>query len=152
MQFPCAVDSHRRLAIPKLWRLDSDTEDTLFYLALGTGPSLEFYEYAEFERRQLAVQQSLKDDLAYLQATAAAYTTVVTLDKQGRFVIPQPLLDDAEIKSNVYCVGAYTHGAIFAAEIWEKIRLPKQDVITYNHKLSPSPTVLETKVLVTETQ
>ncbi len=147
------MDSQRRLAIPKLWRLDSDTEDTSFFLSLGSGPSLEFYEYEEFLRRQAIIQEKLKDDDSEILAAASGmYSTTVSLDKQGRFVIPQILLEAAEIRSKVYCIGAVTFGRLFAAEVWEKRAPDKAKVIDFNRSLRNIHSVSETKVMVTETQ
>lgn len=150
---PTAVDSQRRLAIPKQWRLDTDTEDTLFFLTLGSGPSLEFHPYEEFEKRMAMAAQKMNDEESDLMATAsAADSAIIKLDKQGRFIVPQHLLEEAEIQTNVYCLGSYTCGRIIAAEIWEAVTPPKKNVLTYNHSLKPRASVTETKVMVTETQ
>ena len=151
--FEAVVDSQRRLAIPKLWRLDSDTEDTEFFLSLASGPSLEFYEIEEFAKRQAIIQEKLKDENSEILASGAGmYATTVKLDKQGRFVIPQLLLDAAEIKTKAYCIGLMSFGRIYAAEIWTKIAPKKQEVIDFNRSFRNIKSVSETKVMVTETQ
>ena len=129
MSAQSTVDSQRRLAIPKAWRLDTDTEGTRFFLTLGSGPSLEFYEYAEFERRR-----------------------IITLDKQGRFVVPQHLLDIAKIKTDVYCEGSFACGRIIALEIWNQIDPGPDATIEFNHSLHPAAVVTDAKLVLTQTQ
>lgn len=154
MQFPCVLDSQRRLAIPKQWRLPTDSEDTDFFISVGIGPSLEFYDYAEFERRQVIAKRSMIDNRTRILGTGSGMnSTIVQLDKQGRFVIPQPLLEVTQIKTNVLCLGSINYGTIIAKEIWEKIQPPLDDVISYSQMLgADGPAHVETKVLVTETQ
>ena len=140
MTFQSTVDSQHRLAIPKLWRLDTDTEDTQFYLTLGAGPSLEFYVYEEFLKRQAAASQRMRDASSHILGTGAAmYATIVQPDKQGRFVVPVPLLEIAKIKTNVYCLGCWTYGRIAAKEIWDAIAPSTNDIISYNYSLNPPP-------------
>ena len=151
--FDAVVDSQRRLAIPKLWRLDSDTEDTEFFLTLASGPSLEFYEIEEYARRQAIIKEMLKDeDSEFLASGSGMYSTTVKLDKQGRFVIPQILQEAAEIQTKVYCIGLMNFGRIYADKIWLEKGPSKQKVIDFNRAFRSIQSVSETKVMVTETQ
>jgi DNA-binding transcriptional regulator/RsmH inhibitor MraZ len=155
MQYPCVIDSQRRLAIPKPWRLDTDTEETEFYVALGTGPSLEFYDYEEFEKRQRISRQNINTkEKRILNMGAGSLSMIVQLDKQGRFSIPQPMLEAAQIHTNVLCLGATNYATIIAVEIWDKIKPSLDEIISYNEMLSADNSVvnIETKVMVTETQ
>ena len=152
-KYPTAVDSQRRLAIPKQWRLDSDTEETSFFLTLGSGPSLEFYPYEEYEKRTLIAEQRMTDDEMDLLATdSASNSVIIKLDKQGRCIIPQYLLEEAQIHSNVYCLGSFKCGRIIAAEIWDAVHPLKETVSRFNHTLKPTASVTETKVELTSTQ
>lgn len=152
-KFPTAIDSQRRLAIPKQWRLDTDTEDTPFFLTLGSGPSLEIYPYEEFELRTALASQRMNDEeMDFLATESAAYSVIVKLDKQGRCIIPQYLLEEAKIQGNVYCLGSYKCGRIIAAEIWEAARPMKETTSRFNHSLKPTATVTTTKVEMSETQ
>jgi len=153
MSSESVVDSQRRLAIPKAWRLATDTEGTRFFLTLGSGPSLEFYEYSEFERRRAIAIQKMVDVRSDLLATSSAkYSAIITLDKQGRFVIPQHLMDVAKIKTDVYCDGSFSCGRIIAMEIWKQIDPGPDATIEFNHSLRPASNVTEAKILVTETK
>ena len=151
--FEAVVDSQRRLAIPKLWRLDSDTEDTEFFLTLASGPSLEFYEIEEYAKRQAIIKEMLKDeDSEFLASGSGMYSTTVKLDKQGRFVIPQILQEAAEIQTKVYCIGLMNFGRIYSDKIWLQKGPSKQKVIDFNRAFRSIKSVSETKVMVTETQ
>ena len=153
MSAQSTVDSQRRLAIPKAWRLDTDTEGTRFFLTLGSGPSLEFYEYAEFERRrEIAIQKMVDVQSDILATSSARNSAIITLDKQGRFVVPQHLLDIAKIKTDVYCEGSFACGRIIALEIWNQIDPGPDATIEFNHSLHPAAVVTDAKLVLTQTQ
>ncbi len=147
--FEAVVDSQRRLAIPKLWRLDSDTENTEFFLCLASGPSLEFYEIEEYAKRQAKIKEMLKDEESeFLASGSGMYSTTVKLDKQGRFVIPQILQEAAEIQTKVYCIGLMNFGRIYAEKIWLEKGPNKQKVIDFNRAFRNIQSVSETKVTI----
>ena len=153
MSAQSTVDSQRRLAIPKAWRLETDTEKTRFFLTLGSGPSLEFYEYSEFERRrELAIQRMVDVRSDLLATSSARNSAIITLDKQGRFVVPQHLLDIAKIKTDVYCEGSFACGRIIALEIWNQVDPGLDATIEFNHSLNAGALVTDAKLTVTQTQ
>lgn len=136
--FPTAIDSQRRLAIPKLWRLDTDTEETPFFLTVGSGPSLEFYPYEEYIKRVRMSQMMMSnEETDLLGSGAAAASTIIKLDKQGRAIIPAYMLLEADIQDNVYCLGSFFYGRIIAAKIWDAIKPKKQTINVFNHSISP---------------
>ena len=151
-RFDAVVDSQRRLAIPKAWRFDSDPESLEFYLCLGAGPSLEFYEYEEFERRlELQEQKRIDEQSEYYATASNMYSMIFTLDKQGRFILPQYMLDVAEITSKVYLIGSGNFGSIYAPEVWARREPELQKLIDYNLSFRPNKTAVvksETKVEV----
>lgn len=155
-RFDAVVDCQRRLAIPKLWRFDSDPEDLSFFLSLGIGPSLELFEYEEYERRQvLLAAKRGNPDYEFLATASSMYSTTVKIDKQGRITIPQHMLEAAQITTKVVCIGSTAFGSIYAPEIWAKRDPGTQQVIDFILSLrSPNTTVTqtETKVIVTETE
>ena len=155
-RFEGVVDCQRRLAIPKPWRFDSDPEDLSFFLCLGVGPSLELFEYEEFEKRQAQLKAKRgTPDYEFLATALSMYSTMVKIDKQGRITIPQHMLSAAKITTKVVCIGSTDFGSIYAPEIWAERDPGTEKVIDFILSLrSPSTTVTqtETKVLVTETQ
>ena len=156
-RFEGVVDCQRRLAIPKQWRFDSDPEDLSFFLSLGLGPSLELFEYEEFEKRQ--AQMKAKRGVAtneFLSTAVSMYSTMVKLDKQGRITIPQHMLSAAKITTKVICIGSTDFGSIYAPEIWAEHDPGIDKVIDYILSLrSPTAAITqsETKIMLsTDTQ
>ena len=152
-RFDAVVDCQRRLAIPKQWRFDSDPEDLSFFLTVGVGPSLELFEYAEYEKRQASLAAGRGTaDYEFLATASSMYSTMVKLDKQGRITIPQHMLDAAMIKTKVLCIGSSAFGSIYAPEVWA-VRDPGiQKVIDFNLAFRrPTTTITqsETKILMT---
>lgn len=151
-EFTCVVDAQRRLALPKLWRLDSDTENTRFLISPGPGPSINFHTFDHFQellRRAMSAPED-EESQNYLTQTAA-YSSVVTLDKQGRFSLTPQLMEYAGIKDKVICVGVWTYGRIMSPENYAANKVPLSQSISYQSSLKPKATITETKVSVTET-
>lgn len=142
-RFDAVVDSQRRLAIPKAWRFDSDPESLEFYLSLGPGPSLEFYEYEEYERRlELQEQKRIDENSEFVTTASNMYSMTFTLDKQGRFILPQHILDIAQITSKVYLIGSGNFGSIYAPEVWARREPALQEIINYNLSFRKSKTTV----------
>lgn len=107
---PSAVDKQRRIAFPKVWRLDTDTERTQFFLF----PAQNGHLYILTEERanrlyDLLSQSSIMDDEKMAAfAELGALMQVVNLDKQGRFTLNQNLAaytgiqDAAEFRGGVW--------------------------------------------------
>lgn len=55
-----------------------------------------------------------------LRRKMCAQATIVTLDSQGRFVIPEEMVNFAQIKEKITLIGAGDHFEIWAGEKWSQ--------------------------------
>jgi len=112
--YPVAVDGQRRLAMPKNWRLSTDTEDTQFYLLPGRNKRIYVLTEERFNRiLESADNIAIMDgDGIFSYEGIGSQLQLATLDKQGRFQLNANLAIHAEIdKKAVFC------GAIFCGTI-----------------------------------
>lgn len=112
-----------RIVIPKKIRelLYGDT----FIVTRGFDECLSGYDRTDWEARsQSLVTVSLLDrtDIEKRRALFSS-TTYITIDDQGRFVIPKALLIHAELKDKVLIIGVGDHFELWNPEKWEKYQL-----------------------------
>lgn len=135
--YPVTVDGQRRLAMPKSWRLPSDTADTLFYLLPGRNKRI----YVLTEERFNRMLES-SDNVAIMDGEGMSsheaiglQLQVATLDKQGRFQLNANLAQHAEIdKKAVFC-GAIFCGTIVAPENLRSDEQSKEQTYNYLQRL-----------------
>lgn len=109
-----------RIVIPKKIRelLKGDT----FVITKGFDECLSGYDKHDWEvRSQALVSVSLLDktDIAKRRSLFSS-TTYITIDEQGRFVIPKALLVHADLKDKVLIIGVGDHFELWSPERWEQ--------------------------------
>jgi MraZ protein len=112
-----------RIVIPKKIRelLKGDT----FIVTKGFDVCLSGYDREDWESRsQSLVSVSLLDrtDIAKRRALFSS-TTYITIDEQGRFVIPKALLAHADLKDKVLILGVGDHFELWNPDAWESYQL-----------------------------
>lgn len=112
-----------RIVIPKKIRelLKGDT----FVVTKGFDACLSGYDRKDWEARsQSLVSVSLLDrtDIEKRRALFSS-TTYITIDDQGRFVIPKALLVHAGLKDKVLIIGVGDHFEFWNPEKWEAYQL-----------------------------
>ncbi len=112
------VDSQRRLTMPKVWRLPTDTMDTQFYLLPGQNHRIMVLT----EEKMNAVFDHL-DDISFANGDTiasmediASRTQRISLDKQGRFSLDPELAEYAGIKDVAIFKGALAYGTLTSPE------------------------------------
>jgi len=118
---PARVDDKGRLKIPNGFRtlVDSQYGPELFITSV-TGDYVRIYPIAvwlEIERKLQSVPSANPSRLRYLERVNF-FGQVVTMDKQGRVVLPQLLRDSAAMAGEVSVLGVQNH-----LEIWNQKRL-----------------------------
>jgi MraZ protein len=118
---PARVDDKGRLKIPNGFRtlVDSQYGPELFITSV-TGDYVRIYPMAvwlEIERKLQSVPSANPSRLRYLERVNF-FGQVVTMDKQGRVVLPQLLRDSAAMAGEVSVLGVQNH-----LEIWNQKRL-----------------------------
>ncbi|MFP4547154.1 MAG: division/cell wall cluster transcriptional repressor MraZ [Fidelibacterota bacterium] len=111
------LDTKKRVSIPASFRQSNDSEACEFVISKGSDTCIEVRPanvWDEFLQNMLSkLRLTNKKHKAYIRAYTQDATRV-KCDKQGRILIPQKLLEFANIKDNVKIIGL---GSIF--EIWD---------------------------------
>lgn len=129
----CVVDAQRRVAMPKTWRLSSDTEDTHFYLLPGPQKTIQLVTREHFQRlmyRARAIAISDPQQANMISGIAARSQEIIP-DKHGRFAISPILFNYAGLQDKAVFVGALTFGRIMTPETWDIIQPPLDDCLKY---------------------
>jgi len=121
---PATVDEKGRLKIPAAFLADlRETGDT-FYVTSDTGDHVWVYPmsaWSEIEQRLARIPSSNPARQKFLTRTSY-YGQMVTIDKQGRLLIPALLREAAQMKGEVIVLGNQNH-----VRVWNHGRL--QDVM-----------------------
>lgn len=121
------VGEKNRVALPKKLR-DSMSGEKLF-LTRGYEGSLMLLEEADWQKLQGILNQrpllnmSLRDTKRFLLGGAVD----LTLDAQGRFVLPEGLIGYAEIGDSITFIGVGEWIEIWSTKVWQsKLEILKQ--------------------------
>ena len=119
-----AVDSQRRLALPKSWR-KADAGGNHFFLLPGRERSLQLVPAAIFgELLQKLRKVSFADaQAAGAMATVGSMAQDASCDKQGRFSLTPKLMEHAGITDKALLLGAVTTIQIWEPSRWEAQRM-----------------------------
>lgn len=130
------LDEKKRLAMPKRIRELLGEPESLF-VTLGPDQSLWLYTKADFERTA-----SKFDELPATDAEVRSYgrlffgrTEQVDMDRNGRILIPERLLQMAGLEHNVVLIGVRDHLELWDADKWrqfEETNAPRFDSIAEN--------------------
>ena len=112
-----------RVVIPKKIRelLKGDT----FIVTKGFDTCLAGYDREDWEGRSKAlVSVSLLDKTDIEKRRVLFSSTMyIDIDAQGRFVIPKPLLQSANLKDKVLIIGVGDHFELWNPELWNDYQL-----------------------------
>jgi MraZ protein len=120
--YELAVDPKNRLSIPANIRahMDPEKDGTRFYLVPGNRRgTLALYADQYFERYAEAYHASLtaNDEKEDFEQVFYAMATLLDIDKQGRVVLPQRVLDYTALGRKVTLAGQRDH-----LVIWDRVR------------------------------
>jgi MraZ protein len=118
--YPRSVDAKKRLSIPKPIReqLGKPTP-RLLYIAPGSYRSLWIFTAEQLERfgDRLWERRENHSELAAYRRLYFAGAEAVELDKQGRILIPDRLVEHAGLGREVVLIGVFDH-----LELWDQGR------------------------------
>ena len=134
-EYEHSLGAQRRVAIPTSWRKKG--EDNIFFLLPGRHGALQLIPEDGFkELLNKARKVSFADPAASLAlARLGSMAQECKCDKQGRFQIPQRLLDFANLKDCAVMVGALTTIQIWAPDQWDKFRTADESVLDEIQKI-----------------
>jgi len=118
---PRTLDDKKRLALPKRIRELLGEPDTLF-LTPGPDQSLWLYTKAELERLAARLDETPATDAEgrVFRRLYFAQTEAVEVDKNGRVLIPDRLLQFADLKNEVVLLGVRDHLELWDAARWQQ--------------------------------
>ncbi len=134
-EYEHSLDAQRRIAIPTCWRRKG--EENVFFLLPGRHGALQLIPGESFNDLLLNARKvSFADSSASLAlARLGSMTQESRCDKQGRFQIPQQLLEFAGLNESVIMVGALTTVQIWSPETWNKFRTADETVLDEIQKI-----------------
>jgi MraZ protein len=124
-----SIDAKNRLAIPAELRdqlLDAYREKSLdpvfFYVTIGDGKALRLYTEEAFEQRAAELDRSEweTDELLEYEELLFSMSRRVELDKQGRIRLPEQLLAQVGLGSEVVLIGVKDHIQIRDRKTWQE--------------------------------
>ncbi|MBA7645490.1 Transcriptional regulator MraZ [subsurface metagenome] len=125
-----SVDHKGRVFIPVKFRaVLNEEDDNSFYITKGFETSLllfplsKWYEFIEQLREKKYSQKTIRDAIRAFSYGAEC----LTMDSQGRVVLPKDLRDYAKIKDDVFFLGAIDKVELWSPSIFEKYSKDKGD-------------------------
>ncbi|TET99205.1 MAG: division/cell wall cluster transcriptional repressor MraZ [Candidatus Stahlbacteria bacterium] len=125
-----SVDHKGRVFIPVKFRaVLNEEDDNSFYITKGFETSLllfplsKWYEFIEQLREKKYSQKTIRDAIRAFSYGAEC----LTMDSQGRVVLPKDLRDYAKIKDGVFFLGAIDKVELWSPSIFEKYSKDKGD-------------------------
>lgn len=123
-----SIDAKHRLAIPADVRTQIEGEvigrtpeqPVVLYVTLGEGKSLAIYTGPAFERRANDLDNSPLDaeELLAYERLMFSLARRVELDKQGRILLPEQLLNMSGLGQDVVLIGVKDHLEIRDRQAW----------------------------------
>jgi MraZ protein len=117
--FPRTLDDKKRLALPKRVRELLKEPATLF---VTPGPDQALRLYTEESLKRLAEKleaSPAKPETRVFERLHFAQTEAIDVDRSGRILIPDRLIQFAGLKTDVVMIGVRDHLELWDAERWQ---------------------------------
>ncbi len=122
-QFTYSIDSKGRISIPaKLRKQISSEANDAFVMTQGTGTCIDLYplnEWQQIEERLLKLNSFSPDDALFIRMMLQN-AAEDTMDSQSRILIPQPLIEYAQIENDVLILGVLKKIEIWNPRIYKE--------------------------------
>jgi MraZ protein len=137
-EYEHALDSQRRIAIPKQWRCKDG--DTRFFLVPGRNSTLQLRTYESFKD---FLNKAMKVSSANAEASLAlarygSRAQECSCDKQGRIQISQRLAEYAGLKEQAVLVGSFSSIQVWTPENWDKYQVSDESYLDEVQKIDES--------------
>ena len=118
---PRTLDEKKRLALPKRIR-ESLGEPATLFVTPGPDQSLWLYTQAELERLSEKLDQAPATDAEarVFRRLYYAKTEQVDVDRNGRVLVPERLLQFANLQHEVVLIGVRDHLELWDAAKWQQ--------------------------------
>jgi MraZ protein len=120
--YPRTLDDKKRLTLPKKVREQLGETTEQLFLAQGLDQCLWIYDTAGLERLAEKLDQAPATDAEarVFRRLFFAQMEAVDLDRAGRVLIPERLLEFAGLKHEVVLIGVRDHLQLWEAERWQQ--------------------------------
>ena len=122
--FPTKIDAQGRIKIPAAYRrICEEKYGTELYVTSTTGEHVLIYplsEWEQIESKLLEPPKMLPEKVKFLRNTNY-YGQMVSMDRQGRVLIPPHLRERAEITNGVAVMGYLTHLRLWNRKRFENL-------------------------------
>lgn len=118
-EYQHAIDTKNRMIIPSKFR---DELGSNFILTKGLDGCLYAFtinEWKFLEEKLKSLPLTSKDARAFVRFFFSG-ANEIEIDKQGRALIPQTLLEYAQIKKDIVSIGVSTRIEVWSKEKWEE--------------------------------
>ncbi|GLC32385.1 division/cell wall cluster transcriptional repressor MraZ [Clostridium omnivorum] len=118
-EYQHAIDTKNRMIIPSKFR---DELGSNFILTKGLDGCLYAFtinEWKVLEEKLKSLPLTSKDARAFVRFFFSG-ANEIEIDKQGRALIPQTLLEYAQIKKDIVSIGVSTRIEVWSKEKWEE--------------------------------
>lgn len=118
---PRTLDEKKRLALPKRVR-ELLGEPALLFVTPGPDQTLWLYTEGELERlaRKLDAAPATDAEARVFRRLYFAQTESVDLDKAGRILVPERLMQFVALENEVVLLGVQDHLELWAASRWQQ--------------------------------
>ena len=118
--YPRTLDDKKRMALPKRVR-ELLQEPTTLFVTPGPDQSLRVYTEAALQRLAEKLEQTpAKPETRVFERLHFAQTEAIDVDRSGRVLIPDRLLQFAGLKHEVVLIGVRDHLELWDAECWQQ--------------------------------
>jgi MraZ protein len=122
-QFTYSIDAKSRISIPaKLRKHISPDANESIVMTKGLSKCIDLYplnEWQLIEDRLLQLNQFQPDDLRFIRMFVQ-YATEDKMDSQSRILVPQLLIDYAQIEKEVLIIGALRKIEVWNPKVYEE--------------------------------
>ena len=124
-QYNVVMDDKGRISLPSRLRPSiqtADTEPDTFILTKGLDNCLALYPRKQWEliQQRLDTVSFTRRDFRFFTRLLHSMAVQVTLDRQGRLLIPSHLQKEASLKKDVLVIGAYRWVEFWDPETYSK--------------------------------
>ncbi|HBL17532.1 MAG TPA: division/cell wall cluster transcriptional repressor MraZ [Elusimicrobia bacterium] len=125
-EYEYTLDAKHRLVVPPAFRDALTAEgETRFYLAQGFDNCIWMLRPSQWHQMLLDFKENSKkiadaNKVRALKRAIFGRAIDVTLDEQGRVLVPQNLVDHADLKKDVVIIGTGDKAEIWDRRAWKK--------------------------------
>ena len=132
-EYSHTLDAKNRIFVPA--KLREELGEHFYITRKMNKTCLAVYSTAEMDRICEQINQFPDSEVSEIKEFLFSKTIYATPDSNGRIVLPQPILDYAQIDKNAVIIGAGNHLQIWSDTLWAE-QEAKRDMSAIRTKLA----------------